>query len=197
MSEPAITCPKCNNEIKFTESLAAPLIEAAEQKYTKILRDKDLEISSQKKQLAKEKSEVEQQIADGIEKELKEIRVEEEKKIRRTIDIELKNKEKEVVEAREYIKALNEKLSVSQSKEAELLKERRLLDDAKREMVLTIEKKVQEEVDNIHQKARKEAETSMNLTVREKDLQIASMRKTITELERKATQGSQQVQGEA
>ena len=28
MTEPTITCPKCKTEIKLTESLAAPLIEA-------------------------------------------------------------------------------------------------------------------------------------------------------------------------
>ena len=67
MSEPAITCPKCNNEIKLTESLAAPLIEATEQRYAKLLKDKDIEISNregevskQKEQLTKERNTLEQ-----------------------------------------------------------------------------------------------------------------------------------------
>jgi type III restriction enzyme len=33
MQEPTITCPKCKNEIKLNESLAAPLIEATHREY--------------------------------------------------------------------------------------------------------------------------------------------------------------------
>lgn len=33
MSEPTIICPKCKNEIKLTESLAAPLIESTKRDY--------------------------------------------------------------------------------------------------------------------------------------------------------------------
>ena len=207
MSEPAITCPKCNNKIKLTESLAAPLIEATEQRYAKLLKDKDIEISNregeiskQKEQLVKEKSAFEQQVAGRVEKEVNKVRTviaaEEEKKIRHTVDMELERKGKEVSELQETINTLNDKLFASQEKEAEFLKERRLLNDEKREMKLTIEKTVQKELEDIRQQAHKEAEESKSLAVAEKDLQINSMRKTIAELERKATQGSQQIQGE-
>ena len=33
MSEPTIVCPTCKTEIKLTESLAGPLIEAIRQEY--------------------------------------------------------------------------------------------------------------------------------------------------------------------
>jgi hypothetical protein len=33
MTEPTIICPKCHEEIKLTESLAAPLIEATKQDF--------------------------------------------------------------------------------------------------------------------------------------------------------------------
>jgi len=33
MMEPTIICPKCKSEIKLTESLAAPLIEATRKQY--------------------------------------------------------------------------------------------------------------------------------------------------------------------
>lgn len=35
MQEPLIACPNCHTEIKLTESLAAPLIEATRQQYEK------------------------------------------------------------------------------------------------------------------------------------------------------------------
>lgn len=44
MSEPTITCPKCNSEIKLTESLAAPLIAATRQQFQQRLAQKYAEV---------------------------------------------------------------------------------------------------------------------------------------------------------
>lgn len=41
MTEPTITCPNCKTEIKFTESLAAPLIESALRQFEQQLTQKD------------------------------------------------------------------------------------------------------------------------------------------------------------
>ena len=41
MAEPTIICPRCKNEIKLNESLAAPLIESTRQEYEKRLAQKD------------------------------------------------------------------------------------------------------------------------------------------------------------
>ena len=45
MVEPSITCPKCKTEIRLTESLAAPLIEATRQQFEEKLSRKDEEIA--------------------------------------------------------------------------------------------------------------------------------------------------------
>ncbi|MHB8521008.1 MAG: hypothetical protein ACYDH9_09625 [Limisphaerales bacterium] len=45
MAEPTIICPKCKNEIKLTESLAAPLIETTRRDYEQRLAQKDLDIA--------------------------------------------------------------------------------------------------------------------------------------------------------
>jgi hypothetical protein len=62
---------------------------------------------------------------------------------------------------------------------------------------LTVEKRVQESVAEVHQKAKREVEESLKLKVTEKEEQIASMQRQIEELKRKAEQGLQQLQGEA
>jgi len=41
MTEPTIICPNCKTEIKLTESLAAPLIEATRKQYEEQLAQKD------------------------------------------------------------------------------------------------------------------------------------------------------------
>ena len=76
------------------------------------------------------------------------------------------------------------------------MRKQRELDDARRELDLTIEKSVQESLAEIRQKARVEAEESLRLKVAEKEQQISSMQRQIEELKRKAEQGSQQLQGE-
>lgn len=52
MAEPTIICPKCKNEIKLTESLAAPLIESTRLDYEQRLAQKDLDIASRENQSA-------------------------------------------------------------------------------------------------------------------------------------------------
>ncbi len=41
MTEPTIICPQCKTEIKLTESLAEPLIEATRKQFEKQLAQKD------------------------------------------------------------------------------------------------------------------------------------------------------------
>ena len=45
-TEPIIICPKCRTEIKFTESLAAPLIDATRRKYEQELAKKDADMAA-------------------------------------------------------------------------------------------------------------------------------------------------------
>ena len=68
MTEPMITCPKCQTEIKLTESLAAPIIESARREYEQRLAQKDADIAKREtslrereKELTKEKASIEKQ----------------------------------------------------------------------------------------------------------------------------------------
>ena len=63
-------------------------------------------------------------------------------------------------------------------------------------MDLTIEKKVQESLGTVRDKAKLEAEEGLKLKVAEKDELIAAMQRQVEELKRRAEQGSQQLQGE-
>jgi hypothetical protein len=89
------------------------------------------------------------------------------------------------------------KLAEAQKIQAETMRKQRELDEAKREFELTVEKKVQEGLGAVRDKARLEAEDSLKAKVAEKETQIAGMQRQIEELRRKAEQGSQQLQGEA
>jgi hypothetical protein len=142
----------------------------------------------------------EQSIDEQVDERLKEgraaIAVEESKKARVAAAAELQSKAKELSDLQELLAQRDAKLKEAQETQAKLLRKQRELDDAKRELDLTVEKRVQASLTEIRQKARMEAEESLKLKVAEKEQQISSMQRQIDELKRKAEQGSQQLQGE-
>ena len=204
MSEPTIICPSCKSEIKLTESLAAPLIEATRRQYEQKIAQKEAEVtkreaalSEQKAALQRAKESIDEQIESKVKSERERIAVEEAKKARLALATDLEQKAKELVELQEVLKERNAKLAEAQDAQAELIRKQRELDDAKREMELTIEKRVQESLVKVRDQAKKDAEEGLKLKVLEKEQTIASMQRKIEELKHKAEQGSQQLQGEA
>jgi hypothetical protein len=203
MTEPTISCPNCKTEIKLTESLAAPLIEATRRRYEQALAQKDAEVAkheeelrSKQSALEKEKATLGEQIAAKVAAERKLIAVEEAKKAKLLAANDISERDKQLAELQEVLEERNTKLADAQKAQAELIRKQRELDDAKREMDLTIEKRVQESLGDVRQKAKLEAEEGLRLRLLEKEEQMSSMQRQIEELKRKAEQGSQQLQGE-
>jgi hypothetical protein len=203
MNEPVIHCPTCRTEIKLTESLAAPLIAETRRQFEQTLAAKDAEVAkretalkTRESALAVAKASVDEQVAAKLKAERQSIVAEEARKAKLLAASDLEQKTKELVELQEVLLQRDVKLAEAQQAQADLLRKQRELDDAKREMDLTIEKKVQESLTSVRDKAKLEAEEALKLRVQEKEEQIASMGKQIEELRRKAEQGSQQLQGE-
>jgi len=97
---------------------------------------------------------------------------------------------------RERLAEREVKLAEAQDAQAGFLRKQRELEDAKRELNLTVEKRIQEGLGVVRSEARREAEDQLNLKVAEREETIASMKRQIDDLKRKAEQGSQQLQGE-
>ena len=207
MNEPTITCPNCNTEIRLTESLAAPLLAATRKDFELRLATKDQEVANRElgirekeKQIAEAKRHLDEQVSEQVAAQLKSERVrvsaEEAKKAKSAAAAELEGKNRELVDLQEVLKIRDAKLAEAQKAQAELIKKQRELDDAKRELELTVEKRVQDGLSEVRSVAKREAEDGMKLRVLEKDQTIASMQQKIEELKQKAEQGSQQLQGE-
>jgi hypothetical protein len=203
MAEPTIVCPQCKTEIKLTESLAAPLLESVRRDYEQRLMQKDADVDKREKilhereaVLQKQKETLDEQVAKKIQQEQVRIAAEESKKARLAVGGELDQKLKEIDELQGILKQKDAKLADAQKAQADLLRKQRELDDAKRELDLTIEKRVQSDLAAAREKAKKEAEDEMRLKVMEAEQTIASMQKQIEDLKRRAEQGSQQLQGE-
>lgn len=206
-TEPTITCPNCKTVIRLTESLAAPLIAATRQQYEQQLTQKDEQIAKREaglrekeKQVAETKRTLDEQVSDQVSAQLKtereRVAAEEAKKARLASAAELDAKAREVAELQDVLKSRDAKLAEAQNAQAEVIKKQRELDDAKRELELTVEKRVQDGLNEVRTAAKREAEEGLKLKVMEKDQTITSMQQTIEELKRKAEQGSQQLQGE-
>ncbi len=203
MTEPTITCPKCKEEIKLTESLAAPLIESTRREFEERLARKDVDIAKRESSLhereealSKAKETIDDQVTERVQKERATIVAEEAKKAKLILATDLERKAKEVTDLQDILKQRDKKLAEAQKVQADLLRKQRELDDAKRELDLTVEKRVQEGLAATRDQAKKEAEESLSLKVKEKEQTIASMQTQIESLKRKAEQGSQQLQGE-
>lgn len=178
MTEPTIICPDCKSEIKLTDSLAAPLVEATRREYEQRLKQKDA------------------QVAERLQQERTKIVAEEARKAKLVMATDLDQKAKEITDLKDVLEQRDKKLADAQKVQAEFLRKQRELDDAKRELDLTIEKRVQGGLGVAREQAKKEAEEALRLKVAEKEQTITSMQQQIEELKRRAEQGSQQLQGE-
>lgn len=204
MTEPTIQCPNCRHELKLTESLAAPLIHATRQEFETRLAAKDQDVAqreaalrAEQEAVIKAKAAIADQVAAQLKAEREKVVAEEARKARVALGADLDQKAKEIADLQLVVAERNSKLEEAQKVQAELMKKQRDLDDARRELDITVEKKVQESLVAVRDKARQEAEDGLKLKVTEKEEQIASMQRQIEELRRKAEQGSQQLQGEA
>lgn len=203
MAEPTVVCPQCKTEIKLTESLAAPLLESVRRDYAQRMAQKDAEVANREKRLEERvaalqraQETLDEQIAQRLQQERAKIAVEEARKAKLTLGDDLDQKTKEISTLQEILKQRDTKLAAAQQAQAELIRKQRELDDAKRELELTIAKRVQADLGSERDKAKKEAEEELKFKVMEKDQTITAMQKQIEDLKRRAEQGSQQLQGE-
>lgn len=203
MSEPTITCPHCKTEFALNESLAAPLIEATRREFQVRLAAKDDAIAEREATIQREKLAIEAartgidaEIAKRVDAERMQIVAEEGQKAQRTAALDLKAVKDQLADSNRLLAERESKLAEAQAAQADLLRARRELDDQKREMALTIEKQVQESLGTVRDKAKREAEESLSLKLREREEVIAGMGRQIEDLKRRAEQGSMQLQGE-
>jgi hypothetical protein len=203
MAEPTIVCPQCKTEIKLTESLAAPLLESVRRDYEQRITQKDADIAKRElllqeraAVLQRERSSLDQQVALKLQQERVRISAEEAQKAKLALGGDLEQKSKEIEELHDILKQRDSKLAEALKVQAEVLRKERELDDARRELELTIEKRVRADLEAARDKAKKEVEEELKLKVMEKDQTITAMQKQIEDLKRRAEQGSQQLQGE-
>jgi hypothetical protein len=203
VTEPTIVCPNCQTSIPLTESLAAPLIAQTKRQFEAAALQKDREIAAREaamreraNELEKAQASIETTVAEKLVAERQRIAGEEAVKAKQRVAGDLDAKAKALTELQDILKDHEAKLAEAQKAQAEFMRKERALEEARREMELTIQKRVSADLDGARAKAKQEAEEALGLRVKEKEEQISGMQRQIEDLKRKAEQGSQQLQGE-
>lgn len=203
IAEPMITCPKCKSEIRLTESLAAPIIEATRLQFEEKIARQDAEIvareesiRAKEKQLQDEKRAVEDKIAEQVASQLTteraRIAAEEARKAKLANTAEIEAKARELADLQNLVKDRDEKLASARKEQAELVKKQRELDDAKQQLELTVETRVLDGIAAVRDQARKEAEDAFLRRSQEKDQTIATMQQSLDEFKLRSEQIVQQ-----
>ena len=96
----------------------------------------------------------------------------------------------------EEIAGLKKKLVAAENAELEIRKQKNQLDEERRTFELTKQRQLDAEREKIRQKNAEEIMESQRLKDKEKDKVIDDLKKALEDAQRKATQGSQQLQGE-
>ncbi len=196
MSDQKIECPKCGTEIPLTEALTGQIEQSIKLRYEAEAAEKTKELDEEKKILKQRAKEIEakgraidEEVAEQLKTERKEIVAAERKKIIAEQSEQTKALEDELAEK-------NKKIAESNRKELELLKKGRELEEKGERLELEVERKLSEERKKIAEEAGKKAAEENLLKLREKDDMVITLRKQLEDMQRRMEQGSQERQGE-
>jgi hypothetical protein len=177
-----ITCPNCGHRFEATTALTSQIKIELENEY----------VQKAKTQEEKLKAEMNQKL-DALEKqrqlELSEQKQKLETEIKSKVDLQLKDLQAQNEENQKKIQEAN-------NREIELRKQARELEEARKNLELEIMRKIDEEKKTIVEQTRQQEAEKHRLEQAEKDKQLDQLKKSLEEANRKATQGSQQIQGD-
>lgn len=189
MADQIITCPKCGTEIPLSDALTEKMRHQLEGEIGKEFKEKEKALESKARSLEEGQKNMEAQVAKKLEAEKVKMWAIAQEKAAEKLDVELKDLKKANEEK-------NEQLDKMRDEQLALRKEKRAIEEEKKNMKLEIEKKMDEERKDIAEQAKKDASEEMRLKMAEKDKQMEQLRKSLADAKRKSEQGSMQIQGD-
>ncbi|MDB4921440.1 DUF2130 domain-containing protein [Mucilaginibacter sp.] len=195
-----VKCPNCG--VPF------PIEEVMAEEYKKDLRVKMQEYTQQKEEeyrkkesdfITREKQQAllyEQRLAE----EKKQLQLTVEQSLRKSIATDFEN---QVLMLQNSVNEKDEKLKLGRQKELDFLQKEKALMDREAELELALQRKLQEQRNELTEQIRKQEtekfnlkDTDYQLKVKELEKQLDDQKKLAEEMKRKAEQGSMQLQGE-
>ena len=177
-----IKCPNCSHEFEATD--------AFRDEVQKDLNLKAKEWQTKKEEEFRKKEEAfQQQLSESLIKQKSTL----EESIRKSISNDFENKLKLLSDANIENE---EKLKAARQKELEFLKKEQELKNKEAELEISLQKKLNEERGTITETIKKQEQEKNSLKIKELEKQLDDSKKLAEEMQRKAEQGSMQLQGE-
>lgn len=202
MSQP-ILCPNCKHPIELTEALAKPLIDAARADFERATRSKEDDIARRESALAvqarsleESRVSLEKQVEARVREQVQAAEANAKKQAQQQLGDELRRARDDAAAKDSMLAERDRKLADAAKAELELRRERQELREAKEQFELSMQRALDEERGKVRDAALRDAQEQYRLKAAEKDKLIADMQRKVEELQRKADQGSQQLQGE-
>jgi len=181
-----VQCPQCRHEFSV-ESVLAQRIEA-EQKALFATRMREVEEREQR--LNQEKA--------GLQSQLDTLLVQEKAKLTQQLKTQLRAEaETERLSLQKELEEKSQLVISLRKQEAEVLSQKRLLEETKAGLDAEVEKRVAVERSHMVDQLRSKMEIENALVVKQKDELIRQLNQRVEEMKQKVEQGSMQAQGEA
>lgn len=198
-----INCPKCGESFPLDETLAGPMIAQVRAEAGKLisaskreaeekigaLATKEAAMAIKEKELADREASIKSAVNQAVAAERQLIAQTERENIRKELAPELEAEKKRASD-------LAIQLETSQKAELALRQQRDELEQRTKALDLEVARKVDDQRKAIQEQASKDADDKARLRLAEKDKTISDMQLKLEEAQRKAIQGSQQMQGE-
>ncbi len=198
-----INCPKCSEAIFLDETLAGPMIAKVRAEAEAEVRAVRLESDRKQSALVEQQAELlskakqlddrEASIRSAVNQAIAAERVAIAKTERDNMRLELAP---EIAAEKQRATDLARELALAKAAELTLRKQRDDLESRANSLDLEVARKVDEQRREILEQAGKDADDRARFKLLEKDKTISDMAMKLEEAQRKATQGSQQMQGE-
>lgn len=193
MKKTIIVCPNCKTEIDVEEVLYFQIEKKLKNSLEKEYNEKKENLKKEREIIEREKENIQKRIEKEVNEKISEEKKEMEKKLKKQIEDSFQ----------EQIKILNDELSEKTNKikelnrtKAEIERLKREKDELKDKITLELEKKYTEQINEEKRKIEKNEQEKNYLVLKEKEKIIEDLKKQLEEAQRKAEQGSVQLQGE-
>ncbi len=143
------------------------------------------------------KLQLEDQVKQSLKDEYNKKWIEEKRKLETNIQQQIDEKTKrEKLALEEQLKSKEKEIDLFRDNELALRKKTQELEEKEKNLELEKQRQIDEERKKIQQKTEEEVSAKFHLKEKDKDQMIESLRKSLEEAQRKASVGSQQLQGE-
>lgn len=193
----AITCPQCSHSFSLSDEFQKRL----EKKMKQDMNIQQEKWNNEKQKLEQEKTLAEQNAKEKYEKNLQQEKLSLWEKAQKVANERSESKFSLQLKDLEMQNNENKKrLAESQEKELDFLKKERKLEEKSRNFELEMQKKLQAEISQVKIKIEEDVKKNITeehrLKLMEKDKQMEQLKKSLDDAQRKAEQGSMQIQGD-